>query len=83
MVKITETGHADAIDEDRIQIFVSTGRGNTAGLPEIHIEVLDPLTGQSIAAWYFKDELLAAILDPDPTPIPSEVLGVITEEPTA
>lgn len=83
MRRIIETGNADAIEDDRIQAFISTGRGNTAGLPEIHLHLLDPVTGQEVMAYFFKDDLLAAILDPNPEIKPSEVLGVTLQEPTA
>lgn len=75
MRKVTATSAEDLVGEDRPTIYISSGRGNTAGLPEIHIEITDPATGQEVRGWFFKDELLAAILDPDPTPLALRVEG--------
>lgn len=67
MRKIIETGHDEYIDEDRIAAYISTGAGNTH-LPEVHLHLVDPEDGTEIRAWFLKDELLAALLDPHPEP---------------
>lgn len=82
MRRIIETGNEDALNEERIQLIVSTGAGNTPQ-PEIHIALLDPLTGEEIRAWFYRDDALAALLDPDADVRTTAILGATLEEPTA
>lgn len=77
MRKITETG--DFIDDDRVQMYVSSGQGNTH-LPEVHIRLVDPTTGVELQAWFYRDEAIAALLDPNPEIKPSPTLGAVDAE---
>lgn len=69
MRKIHATSIEDVIPDDRITAYISSGHGNSGGLPEIHIHVVDPVTGQEVRAWFAKDEILAAVLDPHDEPV--------------
>lgn len=71
MRKIYATGFDEIIADDRPVLHVSGGFGNTHGLPEVHLEMTDPADGATVRFWVAKDELLAALLDPDPSPRPA------------
>lgn len=83
MRRIEATGFEDAVSDDRPALYVSSGFGNTHGLPEIHLHMHDPVEDVMVQFWVPKDLLLAAILDPNPEVEASETLGVIAAEPTA
>lgn len=83
MVRVTATGFDDIIEADRPAIYVSSGAGNSHGLPEVHLTAIDPLDGTEIRFWVFKDDLLAAVLDSDAPIRVTPVLGATLEEPTA
>lgn len=80
MRKITATGFDEYIEEDRPTLYVSSGFGNTHGLPEIHLHLTDPTTGDEVMAWFPKDLLLQAVLDPNPDVEPSPTLGAVDAE---
>jgi hypothetical protein len=67
MRKIEATGFESELPEDRPVLYVSSGAGNHAGVPEVHIHFHDPVDG-SLIAWFPRDALVAALLDPDEEP---------------
>lgn len=69
MRKITPTGFESIAHEDRPALYISTGQGNRAGVPEVFIQYVDEAAGHDIhIGWFKRDELIAALLDPDPEP---------------
>jgi hypothetical protein len=69
MRKIITTSYPEAVPEDRPAIYISTGQGNRAGVPEVHLHYTDPFGDVEIPlGWFRRDDLIAALLDPDPEP---------------
>lgn len=80
MRKITATGYDEYIEEGRPTLYVSSGFGNTHGLPEIHLHMYDPSEDVMVQFWVPKDLLLQAVLDPNPDVEPSPTLGAVDAE---
>lgn len=64
MKKLFATGYDLAIEDDRPQLYISSGAGNTAE-DEIHFDFVDPFYGEHVRGWFNKTDLLAAIIAPD------------------
>jgi hypothetical protein len=69
MRKIISTSYPGCLPEEKPALYISTGQGNTPGVPEVYLQYVDAHTGQDInLGWFRRDDLIAALLDPDPEP---------------
>lgn len=60
MIRIYATGQDDFIEDDRVAVYVSHGKGNRTG-GEVHLTLIDPEDGAEVRGWFPKAALLAAI----------------------